>query len=186
MRMKSIGVSLERYQVPVGTRPIFPNPPGWTTGGEAHRFWVHEKVLVGGTILDAADGEHLKKTYEITDTLSFEHEHTDWNKGFEPANMCWTPFIDHGQEPHPELLDQALAFAFQVLRRDGTLYAHCQLGGSRGPTAGYLVCVGILGMRREDVLSVLKRAHRGGSEPHGPYLQACDEAIARWRSKWIR
>lgn len=174
------GLVVETYNVPPG--PAVP-PQQWADGGGAKRFWLHERVLVGGSILHEADGLHLQRDYNVTHVLSAESEHLDEGKGFAPNRARRTPFIDSGVAPNEATVHAALDFADEALRdQSAVLYTHCQLGGSRGPAWGYLVCVGVLGMEKEAALERLRRVHYAHANPHQSYLDAIDAGIASWKA----
>lgn len=180
-RTRHLGIVVEHYEVPPG--PAEP-PQEWASGGLARRFWLHPRVMVGGSILDASDGQHLQRDYRITHTLSAESEHLDTGKGFGDDQVCRTPFIDDGAGIPEATVHEALDWAERVLANPGTtLYAHCQLGGSRGPAWGYLVCVGVLGEDPARVVRRLRRAHYRGGDPHGNYIGSIDAGIATWKAR---
>jgi len=174
---KPLGKIIEMYDVP-RERAVLPTPgwEGWAGGGKARRFWLHPRLLVGGAILNADDGLHLRRDFGITHVASFESERLDHGKGWPHARLCWTPFVDVGETIHPALLRQALDFAVDTLSLDDSvLYAHCQLGGGRGPSLGYMICTGPL---RQPPALVLERI-RGvpGCNPHLAYLSSIDAVV---------
>ena len=176
---------VERYVVP---REVADMPtPGWgiwAGGGAAHRFWYSRRILVGGAILNADDGAHLQRDYGVMHVLSAESERHDRGKGFADGNLCRIPFVDNGiNGPSEAQVHEALEFAAAVMALPGTvLYCHCQLGGSRGPSMGYLVAVGVLGHDPETVVQRLASVHINRDKLHPPYRAAIDAGIASWRA----
>ena len=175
--MKTLGEAIEFYNVP-RERAVIPTPgwDGWAGGGEARRFWLHDRVLVGGSILHAEDAAHLRRDYGVTHVMSVESERVDYGKGWPHANICWTPFVDVGGGIHPDLLRTAIDFADQALSLDESiLYCHCQLGGGRGPSLGYLVCTGPLRQDRAATMALIKNVR--GCNPHPDYIASIDASV---------
>lgn len=175
---KVFGEVLEWYDVP-RDRAVF-DTPGWNGvagGGRARRYWIHDRLLVGGSILGLEDGEHLRRDYGVTHVLSFESERMDGGKSFPRSRRCWCPFIDVHLPIHPALLEEALDFAQTVFDEfdESVLYAHCQLGGGRGPSAAYLAAVGALDM---DPDLALQRIRAAGSTPHDNYIASINAVIS--------
>jgi len=174
---RALGEVVERYRVPA--------EPG-AGGGPAIRWWLHPRVLVGGSILSEQDGLHLQHDFGVTHVLSVESERLDDGRGFAPDHCCRAAFPDDGRRIEPALLERVIEFADRVLRQEGTtLYCHCQLGGSRGPSLGYLIAHGLLGAPREQVLGAIRRVRAPLSPAEGPdlhrgYVLSIDDVLAEW------
>ena len=181
--MKDLLKPIEAYQVPRELADIpTPGYGGYAGGGRAHRFWLHDRILVGGAILNADDGRHLRMDHGVTHVLSAESERHDRGKGFADERLCRIPFVDNGVNgPTEAQVHEALSFAAAVMAKpEHVLYTHCQLGGSRGPSMGYLVCVGVLGLDADDVVNRLASVHVAGERLHPPYRAAIDAGIASY------
>ena len=57
------------------------------------------------------------------------------------------------------------------------LYAHCRLGGSRGPSYAYLA-LRVLGRSPAEALEQCGRRQRYGDELHATYVAVIEQALA--------
>ena len=152
-------------------------------GNGARRFWVHDRILCGGSITSPHDYEHLKRDFGITGVMNFC---TDRPDDAEIDVGIELPFHDGGQSIPADLVHKALNWAKEHLSHDRTtLYVHCALGGSRGPSMAYAICRGVLGISREEVLAAIKVGHPifiGWSEVWHPkqYLADIEAALLTW------
>lgn len=115
----------------------------------SHRWWAHPQILVGGSIIDADDYEHLKKEYNIQSVINVESEHMDWGKNI--ANLLECRVNDDGSPFPNEYVINAVKFAKKSLER-GNIYVHCQMGSSRSPAFAYAILRHCFSMSSEDAL----------------------------------
>jgi rhodanese-related sulfurtransferase len=144
-------------------------------GGMARRYWALQgKLLVGGSFRDQSDAMHLARDFGVTHVLSFESEHND-DDMWSASRRGSAPFPDDGKIP--PLLPLILAVKWvKGLPDDAVLYCHCRLGGSRGPSAAYLVLRARFNMNRE-VAQKFAGRRQCGSALFVNYLATIDKAI---------
>ena len=142
------------------------------------RYWVTPDVLVGGSIVDRADWEHLQRDFNVQSVLN---EHSDEDKGIVRLSECRVP--DDGT-PFPQgLVRQAVSFA-KLAAGFGPIYVHCQMGGSRGPAFAYAVLRWVHGLTPQQAFDAV-RASRDWAPglPYGDhhyqvaYIAAVDQAL---------
>jgi hypothetical protein len=129
----------------------------------ARMYWAHERILIGGSLTE--ESVATLRELGVTHVLSAESERDDldWPKD----KRARFPFPDDGQHlvGRADLMG-AMAWARSVLLDPkNVLYTHCQLGGSRGPTMGYLAMRAGLRMPPEEAMRAI-RATREGWMPH--------------------
>lgn len=152
-------------------------------GNGAQRFWVHDRILCGGSIVSQDDYEHLKRDFHITGVMNFCNDRPD-NAAIECGVEM--PFSDNGHSISRKLIHDALNWAKAHLSKSGTiLYVHCALGGSRGPSMAYAICRGVLKMSRSDTLMAIKDGHPlyiGYLKAFHPkqYVHDIEEALLTW------
>ena len=100
------------------------------------RWWVNDDIMVGGSICDAGDWQHLFKDFGIRSVLNVETEHSDVGKGIQLLSECQVP--DDGSPFPSGLVRHAVSFA-QMNVGLGPIYVHCQMGGSRSPAFAYAI-----------------------------------------------
>ena len=115
---------IERYKVQLVNGPIA-DVERWTVPGCP--------LLMGGSIVDAADAEHLRRTHGITHVLNLETEHTD---DWPNLTICNNQTHDNGEQKPPEWFRTGIDF---VKAASGRVYLHCQAGGSRTPMMLYVL-----------------------------------------------
>lgn len=148
-------------------------------GHTASRYWLADNLLVGGSIVDAADWEHLRTDFGISAVINLESEHSDIGKGIDTLLELPTP--DDGQKKDPKLFQSAIAFGQCILNEPGPkLYVHCQQGGSRSPAFAYAILRGVHGLTKEAALSCIRACHpEYGNHPvHQAYLDSAEEALS--------
>lgn len=139
------------------------------------RWWVPGyPLMVGGSLLDSADWEHLARDFEIEYCLNVETEHDDAGK-VPAGHLCQARVSDEHCPPIPyEALATALDFA-QSKPLSAKIYVHCQMGGSRSPAFAYLILRGKYGLDPAPALAKLnegfivrQRASQGeAAQPYG-------------------
>jgi predicted O-methyltransferase YrrM len=149
--------------------------PNTLYGGQAQRYWVHTRVLVGGSILGDEDAATLLNQHGVTHVLSAEHDRKE--EPWPRASRGWFGFDDDGQDVPEALIHGAMDYAEKVLADPKTvLYAHCRMGGSRGPSMGYLVLRSVFGYTPGAAMKVI-RAGRGAWTPHLRYIESIERAM---------
>ena len=152
---------------------FYPNPH--TDGQQAQRYWVHDRILVGGSIMGTDDAEELRKL-GITHVLSAEAEQDDAGK-WPDDKRARHEWPDHGLTVDPGLIHKIIDYATGVLSDEGTsLYVHCKMGGSRGPTLGYIVLRAVFKFSPSEAMMAI-RATRGMWTPHLKYIESVEHAI---------
>jgi hypothetical protein len=152
-------------------------------GNGAQRFWVHERILCGGSIISQDDYEHLKRDFGVTGVMNFCNDRPD-NATIEYGVEM--PFSDNGNSISKKFIHDALDWAREFyLCKVGVLYVHCALGGSRGPSMAYAICRGVLGMSRADTLRAIQAGHPlfiGYLKTFHPkqYVHDIEEALLTW------
>lgn len=149
-------------------------------GHTCHRYWVHPRVMVGGSILDAADWKHLQKDFRLTAVLNVETEHSDHGK--EISNLLQTQVPDDGTPFPLDALQLASRFSTYVLGQHpgAKIYVHCQMGGSRSPAFAYLVMRSALNMTPDQSLGVVRK-HKpdyGHHQYHQNYLGSIEKFLS--------
>jgi predicted O-methyltransferase YrrM len=145
-------------------------------GGTARRYWAHDRVLIGGSIMNADDGKALEKL-GITHVLSAEHEHDDDGK-WPKERRARFEFDDNGMDITEAILHKAMDYAEQTLSDpNAVLYTHCRLGGSRGPSFGYLTLRVALGFDPARAMAAIRQTREPGWTPHNRYIRSIERAI---------
>lgn len=145
------------------------------------RYWVTPKILVGGSINDREDWEHLERDFGIRSVLNVETEHSDADKGIYRLSEC--PFPDTGAPIPRGLVRQAVSFA-KLAAGFGPIYIHCQMGGSRAPAIAYAVLRWVYEMEPKEAFDTLRASRDwapglpyGDHHYHKAYLVSVDEAL---------
>lgn len=145
------------------------------------RWWAHPWILVGGSINDAADYQHIVDAFGVRGVISVESEHTD----DVPTDRLWyTPFPDNGIDPGPDVwhrVIQGAKAAFEIDRSGNPtpIYVHCQMGGSRSPAAAYVIMRSLLLMSHDGALAAIRRTrpNYGAHQFHQTYLNSARRAL---------
>lgn len=147
-------------------------------GHTCKRWWAGPDLLVGGSICDAADMQHLRDNFKIDAVLSVESERSDLGKGIGPYGV-WLPFPDDGTPPEKVLVRNAIAFGGSVLMQKRKLYVHCQMGGSRSPAIAYAILRAI-GFTSEQTLAAIRvvKPEYGEHAYHKAYLGVVEAVMA--------
>ena len=146
-------------------------------GMRAQRYWVHDRILVGGAITSSNDTDTLK-LLGVTHVLSAEDQADDtglWSDDSR-TRSAWE---DGGQDVPDEKL-HALMEAADRFASDGTsvFYAHCHLGGSRGPTVAYLILRSAFQVAPAEAMSLIRTGHHDKSwTPHLRYIDSIERAL---------
>ena len=145
--------------------------------GRAQRYWVHDRVLVGGSIMSAEDAEALRHM-GVTHVLSAEDQQDDAGK-WPDDRRARHEFVDGGQDVPLELVHAMVGYTRRVLQGfpDAVLYAHCHMGGSRGPTLGYIALRAAFEFTPAQAMAAI-RVHRGDWTPHLRYIHSVERALA--------
>ncbi len=142
------------------------------------RWWAHPLILVGGSIQNREDWDHIKNDFDISSVINVETEHDDAGKVDGPLLQVQVP--DMGM-PFPSVYVQcAVAFASVFIPEDKKVYVHGQQGGSRSPGFAYALLRGILKMNRAESIASLVE---GNGKPYGnhpfhvTYMDSVDSAL---------
>lgn len=154
---------------------------GYPDGVPCVRYFVDD-ILVGGSIVDVKDAQHLIDTYSISHVLNVETEHSD--EGIWPKYLVEARVPDTGLPFPKHAVRAAVAFGRLAKQMSGKLYVHCQMGASRSPAFAYAILrdrgfspeaalAKVQGARGPDVAGVLW----GNREHHKVYMQSIEEAL---------
>lgn len=161
---------------------IFEEYPNRRFGNDiAHRWWADERILVGGSVVDADDFQHLKRDANVGGTISVDNDGTgDWSF-LGGAPHLHLPQPDDWAFKPIEWWWGCIAFAFEFLRtQDTVLYVHCRMGHSRSPAVAYAILRAAMGFGPK---SAMARIHRGepGYETRSigqqNYIWSCERAL---------
>ena len=157
-----------------------------------HRYYVpgYKNIIIGGSIIDKADWEHLHNDFGVTDVINVETEHDDSEK--VPAeHLLQVQTEDNGNGFPVDKIMAAIEFAKGPNK---VLYIHCQMGGSRSPAWAYAILRGVYGLQATEALKVIIEARigvhkfcngRGFQENYGhawqhqAYLKSIDDALVQ-------
>lgn len=157
----------------------------------AQRWWVDVDILVGGSILDQADLDHLRNDFGVRTVLSLDDYEI---AGVDTAKLRdhWLPTHDDGR-PKPAAwwyqgVEIGMKFFSEVQAgTPGVLYIHCGMGQSRSPAMAYAI-LRAQGYTRETARDRLLRGV-SPSGPHpsmdtiAPYLASFEEWFAGRRGR---
>lgn len=153
-------------------------------GHQCHRYWVGKfPIMVGGSLLGAADWEHLKTDFGVTDVINVETEHDDAGK-LPDANLLQVRVNDDCSPFPADVVLSACLFGMNKIQSGGKIYVHCQMGGSRSPAFAYALLRAVYSMNRDQALAVIRSCpgREGYGAPghthHTPYLASVDAALA--------
>lgn len=149
----------------------------------AKRYWITPEMMVGGSIIDAADYEHIKNKYYMYGVLNVESEHSDFDKGI--SYLCEIQVPDNGTPFPSEYVQRAAKFTNEFLTKNKgrkNLYVHCQMGGSRSPAFAYMVLRHHYKMNTSDALGQIRGCVPNGQiwgnhEYHKRYLKSIEDGL---------
>lgn len=146
-------------------------------GHVVRRSWVTEDIMIGGSIIDVPDWEHLRDDYGITGVVNVESEHSDAAWGI--PELLERPMPDDGTPRNAEDIAAIVEFARAQFAKRGRLYVHCQVGGSRSPAIAYAILRGARGLTSDIALKVIqKHVPQYGTHPtHTAYMQSIDMVL---------
>jgi len=151
----------------------------------ARRYWITPEMMVGGSIIDAEDYEHIKSKFYMHGVLNVETEHLDFGKGINIDELCEIQVPDNGTPFPLEYVQRAAKFTDEFLTKNKgrkNLYIHCQQGGSRSPAFAYMVLRHHYKMSESDALGQIRGCVPNGStygwhEYHQRYLKSIEDGI---------
>lgn len=145
------------------------------------RWSVHPNIIIGGSILDQQDWDHLRDDLKVGAVLNVETEHSD--AGYGIANLCEAQVPDDHQAFPFDKIRQALVFANEYLTKNptGILYVHCQMGGSRSPALAYGVLRYHYGIKAGAALDMIRKGGRisnyGDHPAHQNYIGSIEKYL---------
>lgn len=164
------------------SRPIVETYQNTLAGGvDTIRWWAHEKILMGGSILSREDWQHLKAFYKVQGVLSVEAERHDGNKGID-GPYVHLPAPDDGLPKPAEWWAAGLVFMagyFRNGKHAGPLYIHSQSGLGRAPAMAYLCMRAVFRMSVTESLQMIRVTlpDYGKSPSHVAYLRSAEDAL---------
>lgn len=164
------------------SRPIVETYQNTLAGGvDTIRWWAHEKILIGGSILSREDWKHLKDFYKVEGVLSVEAERNDANKGID-GPYVHLPAPDDGLPKPAEWWAAGIVFMAGYFRdgKRGPLYIHSQSGLGRAPAMAYLCMRAIFRMSVSESLQMIRVTlpDYGKAPSHVAYLRSAEDALA--------
>lgn len=152
-----------------------------------NRWWlVHERLLIGGSVIDLQDAEHLQKDLGIGAVLNVEREHTDVGY-FDALPLLELPTVDDGTPKPIEWWAAGVSFCTKALRNGLRVYVHCQMGGSRSPAMGYGILRSAWKYNAENALGAVreKGVPSYGDHPvHVNYMNSYEVAAFLMKEIW--
>lgn len=149
-------------------------------GHVCQRWWADDLILVGGSIIDEADVQHLRCDLGVRAVLNVEVERSDSQKVMG-IPLLELPTQDDGTPKPIEWWAAGIAFTAPLLWSGSCVYIHCQMGGSRSPAMVYGVLRAVLGC---SPAQAIERIRFGGVPSYGDhpvhvsYLSSCEAALA--------
>lgn len=141
------------------------------------RWWVDDRILVGGSINDAADWRHIRDDFKIGAVLSLEIERDDEGKGLDVPylRLAWP---DDGQPKPAEYWAAGIAFGCNALLSGRRVYVHCALGNSRSPSMAYAI-LRARGFNPQEAMQRFQRSRpEWGTHPtQQTYITSAEQAI---------
>jgi protein-tyrosine phosphatase len=144
------------------------------------RWWIDDKVLVGGSLQSPEDWKHLVDAVGIRSVLSVESERSDEHAVNAAAKQLRMPFEDNGAPISPGIVRRVIEFARESLPL-GPMYVHCQGGGSRSPAIAYAILRALMGLSQEEALGRIRRVkteYHTGAWQHAAYLSSVETVLA--------
>lgn len=114
-------------------------------------------IIVGGSLIDAADYQHLVDSYGVRGIVNVETEHDDTGK-VPPELLCQQQVPDDGALLPEDKILAVIRFARK--HSHSPLYVHCQMGGSRSPAFAYAILRGVHGLSRDDALAAINEGFK--------------------------
>lgn len=143
------------------------------------RWWIPDyPIMVGGSLIDSADWEHLRRDFGVTHVVNIESEHSDRGK-LPDALLCEQRVPDDGA-PFPSSVVNAIVEFARFAPTEAVFYVHCQMGGSRSPAAAYAVLRARYGLTAERALAAVNR----GFEEKKRLTEPAGEAVAHGSYGW--
>lgn len=155
-------------------------------GTDVHfdRWSVAPLILIGGSIMDAADWKHLQQDLNVGAVINVETEHSDLGKGIRDGWLCEARVPDDGTPFPLSAVTKVLTFAKKFHRgsETGRLYVHCQMGSSRSPAFAYGILRYCYQMTPAGALQAIRDGGNKGTYGEHPYhtnyLRAIEEGLA--------
>ena len=146
---------------------------------QATRYWVTHNIMVGGSIIDGDDWQHLKKDFGIDAVINVETEHDDSDKGIK--RLLQVRVHDDGS-PFPHSYIHQLVHFIRKVGKDKVYYIHCQQGNSRSPAFAYAALIACYDMRSDQALEILQNTvpNGYGHHPyHQNYIKTVEDGLSR-------
>lgn len=142
------------------------------------RYWITDKILVGGNILNMDDLNHLKNDYNIKSIINVDamQNHTG-----AIENLLQVSVLDNGDGFSKEIVNKVVDFASANL--NAPIYIHCHLGFSRSPHFAYAILRACYKYSKECSLQKIKSSlptssHEWGFNQHtSKYIESIELAL---------
>jgi hypothetical protein len=152
-------------------------------GRTAKRYWVHDRILVGGEITSPADARQLVDAHGITHSLSLQWEKSDDEL---PDNVLRAQFGHPDAPPEPftrEKLQKIVAWASAALDDKRTvLYVHCQLGSFRSPAIAWLLLRAVFGFSAQEAQNLVQAGYGSPIDMRPCYVDSINAFLLTYKS----
>lgn len=106
-------------------------------GREARRYWIHDRILVGGEIVSPEDGEHLARDAGMTHCLSLVDDPTGIDRLPDRVKTLTVPC---GDKVSTGELHTMLDWAHAAVRDPKVvIYCHCAIGDSPSAAIAWML-----------------------------------------------
>jgi protein-tyrosine phosphatase/CheY-like chemotaxis protein len=153
------------------TNTISPNKP------ICSRFWVDDKLMVGGNICNLEDLNHLKNDFGIEAIINVDglQNHTG-----AIDHLLQFHVNDDGDAFPPDKIKRLIQFA--ELHKDKRIYVHCHMGRSRSAHMAYAILRAVRGLSKdrayEELLSAMPEDVKPWFGRHSvAYVNSIEDAI---------
>lgn len=141
------------------------------------RYWINDKLLIGGNVFSKEDWKHLQDDFGIGAVINVDGI-SDKDYGIE--NLLEVPVPDDGTHFSKENVLKIIDFYKQ--HSEKPVYLHCHLGMSRSPHFAYAILREAFNMNQEEAYLFLKCAipfeNRWGFSQHSQsYVASIEEAL---------
>ncbi len=151
-------------------------------GGDAWRFWIHPRVMIGGDIVDPYDRDNrVSALYGVTHVLSVDGDRdNEWEwAASHRARFGWP---DDGRPFPVQTMIGALTWARAALSdARSVIYLHCHMGGSRSVSTG-MGLLRLLGMT-DALATEIVRASRPQWPDHAAYRDVVNAALTAFGAR---
>jgi hypothetical protein len=144
----------------------------------ARRWWINDRILVGGAIVSEADGLHLVNEYGIGAVINLQAEAVD--PPIDGIPSVRFPIADDGTSKPVEFWAGVIGFGNQALGDSRKIYVHCAMGGSRSPAGAYALLRTFFKRSPREAVDLIRESvptYGAQVQGHLNYINSCEHAI---------